>query len=67
MTIQELAQRLSDLEQEVATLRRDVKPSQTLSKPQDTFGIFANDPEFDEIVRLGREYRNEANAKDDEC
>ena len=67
MTIQELEQRLNDLEQEVATLRRVVTPSQTLSKPQDTFGIFANDPEFDEIVRLGREYRNEANSKDGEC
>jgi hypothetical protein len=53
MTIHELEQRLSDLENEVATLRREFKPSQTLSKPQDTFGIFANDPEFDEIVRLG--------------
>ena len=67
MTIQELEQRLNDLEQEVATLRRVVTPSKTLSKPQDTFGIFANDPEFDEIVRLGREYRNEANSKDGEC
>ena len=67
MTIQELEQRLNDLEQEVATLRREIKPSQTLSKPENTFGIFANDPEFDEIVRLGREYRNEANAKDGEC
>jgi hypothetical protein len=67
MTVQELEQRLNDLEQEVAALRREIKPSQALSTPQDTFGIFANDLEFDEIVRLGREYREEANAKDDEC
>lgn len=67
MTIQELEQRLSGLEQEVATLRREIKPSQALSKPQDTFGIFANDPEFDEIVCLGREYRDEANTNDGEC
>lgn len=67
MTIHELEQRLCGLEQEVATLRREIKSSQALSKPQDTFGTFANDPEFDEIVRLGRECRDEANVKDGEC
>jgi hypothetical protein len=29
--------------------------------------MFANDPEFDEIARLGREYRDEISAQDDEC
>ncbi len=28
--------------------------------------MFANDPSLDDIVRLGREYREQANAKDED-
>lgn len=56
-SLPQLAQRLSELERQVAALQRELKPLRPLSSVQDTFGMFANDPEFDEIVRLGRECR----------
>ena len=57
MTLQQLEQRLSDLERQVAELQREIRPLRPFPHVMDTFGMFANDPEFDEIVRLGREYR----------
>jgi hypothetical protein len=65
MTLQQLEQRLSELERQVATLQRQVSPLQPLSSVHETFGMFANDPEFDEIVRLGREYREQINSEED--
>jgi hypothetical protein len=65
MTLEQLEQRVDDLERQVAELRNMVKPLRPLKSVQDTFGLFANDPEFDEIVRLGREYRNQVNAEDE--
>jgi hypothetical protein len=62
MTIQQLEQRVLDLERQVAELQRAVKPLRPYSSVADTFGLFANDPDFDEIVRLGREYRDAANV-----
>ena len=29
---------------------------------QETFGMFAGDPQYEEIVRLGREHRRQANS-----
>lgn len=63
MTIQQLEQRVSELERQVADLRREARPLRPYPTVQDTFGLFANDPEFDEIVRLGREYRDQASAE----
>ncbi len=65
MTLEQLEQRVDDLERQVAELRREIKPLRPLQSPEETFGMFANDPEFDEIVRLGREYRDQVNAKDE--
>jgi hypothetical protein len=67
MTVQQLEQRLSELEREVAELRREVRPLRPLRSVESTFGMFANDPDFDEIVRLGREYREQVNGEDDGC
>ena len=67
MTIQQLEQRLNDLEQQVAELRREVKPLRPFADAAGTFGLFADDPEFDEVVRLGREYREQTNAETNEC
>ena len=58
MTLEQLEQRVHDLERQVAELRAELKPLRPLGSVQETFGMFAGDPEFDEIVRLGREYRN---------
>ena len=68
MTLQQLEQRLSDLERQVALLHHQMRrPLSPLSKVQDTFGMFANDSDFDEIVRLGREYREQANSEGGTC
>jgi hypothetical protein len=67
VTLQQLEQRLSKLERQVATLQREMTPLRPLANVQDTFGMFANDPEFDEIAQLGREYREQVNAEDEGC
>ena len=67
MTIDQLEQRLSDLERQVAELQREVRPLRPFPNVKDTFGMFANDPDFDEIARLGREYRQQVNSEDEGC
>jgi hypothetical protein len=64
MTLEQLEQKVNDLARQVAELRREIKPLRPLPRVEDTFGMFADDPMFDEIVRLGREYRDEINAED---
>ena len=54
-----------DLERQVAELRGEQRPLRPLSNVTETFGMFAADPDFDEIVRLGREYRDHVNSKDE--
>jgi hypothetical protein len=66
MTIQQLEQRVLDLERQVAELQRAVKPLRPYSTVTATIGLVANDSDFDEIVRLGREYRDAANFCFDE-
>jgi len=63
MTIKELEVRVAALEREVADLReqRNGQPSLELNPVhwwRTQAGVFANDPVFDEIVRLGKEYRD---------
>lgn len=67
MTIEQLEQRLGALEREVADLRSDMRPLRPFRDQRETFGLFADDPDFDEIVRLGREYRQRADAGDEPC
>ncbi len=67
MTLQQLEQRLIDLERQVADLQREVRPLRPLANVKDTFGLFADDPDFDEVVRLGQEYREQANSEDGAC
>jgi hypothetical protein len=56
---QTLEQRVEELEKKVAELSG--KPSLSVRKkdPWRTFGIFKDDPDFQEAVRLGREYREQ--------
>ncbi len=63
MTLKQLEQRMGDLERQIAELREELHLLKPLSSVPDTFGMFAEDPDFDEIVRLGREYRNQANSE----
>lgn len=66
MTLEQLEAKVYDLERQVADLRRQRQLVQPKQQVEATFGMFANDPEFDEIVRLGREYREQnARRKDD--
>ena len=65
MTLEQLEQKVAALEREVAELRGEIKPLRPLANVQATFGMFANDPEFEELVRLGREYRDEVNAENE--
>lgn len=61
MTVAELEKRVDALEKELANLRAIVGKSAEDRPWLRTFGVFANDPGFDEIVRLGRQWREEAN------
>jgi archaellum component FlaC len=67
VTIEQLEERLGELERQVAALKREINPLRPLANVQDTFGMFAGDPDFDEIVRLGREYRQQVNSEDNGC
>jgi hypothetical protein len=64
MTLEQLEQKVNDLERQLAELRREIQPLRPMINVEDTFGMFANDPDFDEIVRLGREYREQMNAEE---
>jgi hypothetical protein len=61
MADQQLEQRVSELEREVSELRRELRPLRALGSIEETFGMFSDDPEFNEMVRLGREFREQAN------
>ena len=63
MTLEQLERRVTDLEREVAQIRNELKPLRPFQDIEETFGMFANDPDYEEIVRLGREYRNQVNAE----
>jgi len=64
MTLEQLEQRVRDLEQQVALLRSELKPLRPMGSLEGTFGMFAESPDFDEMVRLGREYRRQANSEE---
>jgi hypothetical protein len=58
MTLADLEKRLLALEQTVEKLQKQVdKNDPDVPWWLKNAGMFANDPVFDEIVRLGREYR----------
>lgn len=67
MTLQQLEQRLGELERQVDDLRRELRPLRPFQSVEETFGLFANDADMDEIIRLGREYRQRANGGDEPC
>ena len=58
MTLSELTKRVEELEKQLTQMQKKVEH---LPDPTPWWmtgmGRFANDPAFDEIVRLGREYR----------
>lgn len=64
MTLNQLERRVLDLERQLAELQVVVGNFRPLQSVADTFGMFGGDPDFDEMVRLGREYREQANAEE---
>ena len=65
-TIAELETRLSKLEQEIREVHELLKAQQAGQPPKDwrsTYGMFAGDDDFGEVIRLGREYRERVNQK----
>lgn len=60
-----LKQRIEALEIEVARLKEKIEGPANFQKPwwRQIAGIFANDPAFEEAMRLGREYRESLRPK----
>jgi hypothetical protein len=65
MALPEIESRVAALEAEMARLKEQVKKSPSL--PGDwldaIYGAFANDPIFEEAMKLGREYRESLRPK----
>lgn len=57
--------RLARLERELAILKAKA-PRDKSNWIAEITGSFKDDPDFDEIVRLGKEFRDEDRPKDDE-
>lgn len=59
MSNTELENRISVLEKEVAFLKQKIEKDEKSKEPwwKQRIGMFANDPIYDEAMRLGREYR----------
>ena len=59
MSNAEIEKRLADLEAEVALLKSKIANQNGNEKPwyEKIAGTFADDPIYDEAMRLGREYR----------
>jgi hypothetical protein len=64
-TLEQLEQRVRNLESQLAVLRVGVVPLRPSGSVCETFGMFAGDPDFDEVVRLGREYRKRADSEEE--
>jgi hypothetical protein len=56
---QTLEQRVEQLEKKVAELSGKTASTARRKDPWRTYGVFKDDPDFEEAVRLGREYREQ--------
>ena len=69
MSIKALEERVNALETEVKQLKQR-NGSKKFQEPrgwQRIVGVFADDPEFEEAMRLGREYRESLRPENDEA
>ena len=63
-----IEKRVEALEKKLADLARLITSDPTAKPGKDwrrTFGMSANDPGFDEMIRLGKEYRQAQRAEDE--
>jgi len=60
-----IEQRLQALEHEVAELKQRLETAPSPTEPwwRKISGIFANDPAYEEAMRLGRQWREKENAR----
>lgn len=56
---QTLEQRVEELEKTVADLEAQVGTTPREKRWERSTGVFANDPEYDSAMRLGREWREQ--------
>jgi hypothetical protein len=63
MTMRGLEQRLTAVERELTALRELIH-ARPPTRWQTTMGAFEGDPEFEELVRLGAEYRQRQRSTD---
>ena len=61
MSKKTLNERVAELESELASLKQRLSPEP--AEWRSLIGAFANDPAFDEAMRLGREYRESQRPK----
>jgi hypothetical protein len=68
MSAHSLEERVATLEAEVAELKERLAASQEKNAVpwwERRFGAFKDDPEYEEAMRLGREYRESLRPKDE--
>ncbi|HET6574044.1 MAG TPA: hypothetical protein VFG68_10610 [Fimbriiglobus sp.] len=64
MTVKELEKRVASLEAEVRELKAKLADKKPETKSWlDLAGKYANDPHFEEAMRLGREWREQVNRE----
>lgn len=65
MAVRELEARVTALEDEMAQLRQQLNTVIKPAKPwwEEIYGTFADDPIYEEAMRLGREYRESLRPK----
>lgn len=65
MAVRKIEARVAALETQVKELQLKLASATTDSKPwwQEIYGSFANDPMYEEAMRLGREYRESLRPK----
>jgi hypothetical protein len=65
MATRSLEERVAALEAEVAELKQSVVGTRETPKPwwEKIWGTFKDDPEYEEAMRLGREYRESLRPK----
>ena len=67
MSMLSLEERVAALEAEVARLKQERLSAAEAKKPwwAEIWGTFKDDPEYEEAMRLGREYRESLRPKDE--
>jgi hypothetical protein len=66
---QTFSRRIDELEAQVSRLSQQVNTQPSAGETawwKKIVGVYKNDPEFEEAMRLGREYRESLRPKDDE-